>query len=133
MKIGELRSLAHNIADSLASGIGLMIGVYDADVFLEAAAGPEGFILVDFLDGTAIGSPVSAKLQRAIYLYRDALPALCDKHRIAFSGVKMLNARYGTDQVYGRHFAVTVETTAGKKATDQYVGSPGRRLRRARS
>ncbi|MDR6208213.1 hypothetical protein [Paraburkholderia graminis] len=133
MKIGELRSLGHNIADSLASGIGLMIGIYDVDVFLEAAAGPEGFILVNFLDGTAFGSPVSAKLQRAIDLYRDALPALCDKHRIAFSDIKMLNARYGTDQVYGRHFAVTVETAAGRKATDQYVGSPGRRLRRTRS
>ncbi|MFC5431879.1 hypothetical protein ACFPTO_24250, partial [Paraburkholderia denitrificans] len=132
MKTGELRSLGHIIADSLASGIGLMIGVYDVDVFVEAGAGQEGFIIVNFLDGTAFGSPVSAKLQRAIHLYRDALPALCDKHRIAFSGIKMLNARYGTDQVYGRHFAVTVETTEGKKATDQYVGSPGRRLRRAR-
>ncbi|RKE25647.1 hypothetical protein B0G76_7196 [Paraburkholderia sp. BL23I1N1] len=129
MKIGELRSLGHNIADSLASGIGLMIGVYDVDVFAEAAAGSEGFIIVNFLDGTAFGSPISIKLQRAIHLYRDALPGLCDKHRIAFSGIKMLNARYGTDQVYGRHFAVTVETKEAKKAIDQYIGSPGRRLR----
>ncbi|MHB9841539.1 hypothetical protein Q8F57_042780 [Paraburkholderia terrae] len=68
MKIGELKSLGHNIADSLASGIGLMIGAYDIDVFVEAAAGPEGFIIVNFLDGTAFGSPVSAKLQRAIHL-----------------------------------------------------------------
>ena len=27
MKLGELKSLGHNIADSLASGMGLMIGV----------------------------------------------------------------------------------------------------------
>jgi hypothetical protein len=133
MKTGELRSLGHNIADSLASGIGLMIGVYDVDVFAEAAAGPEGFIIVNFLDGTTFGSPVSVTLQRAIHLYREALPALCDKHRIVFSGIKTLNARFGTDQVYGRHFAVTVESAEGKKATDQYVGTPGRRLRRVRS
>lgn len=33
MKFGVLRSIGHNIADSLASGIGLMIGVYTTNVF----------------------------------------------------------------------------------------------------
>ena len=36
MKHDELRSIGHNIADSLASGCGLMIGVYDMDIFGEA-------------------------------------------------------------------------------------------------
>jgi hypothetical protein len=33
MKFGELRSIAHNIADSLPSGIGLLIGFYDMNIF----------------------------------------------------------------------------------------------------
>ncbi len=33
MKHAVLKSVAHNIADSLASGIGLMIGIYEMDVF----------------------------------------------------------------------------------------------------
>ncbi|WP_027797646.1 hypothetical protein [Paraburkholderia acidipaludis] len=130
MKPGELRSLGHNIADSLASGIGLMIGMYDFDIFAEASASAQSFITVNFLDGTTFGGPVSVTLQRAIHLYRDALPTLCDKHCIAFSTIKTLTARYGTDQVYGRHFSVTVENIDGKKTADQYVGTSGRWLRR---
>jgi hypothetical protein len=49
MKFGELTSIGHNIAHSLASGIGLMIGMYEMDVFGEAANSPEGYFLVDFI------------------------------------------------------------------------------------
>jgi hypothetical protein len=59
MKFGTLISIGHNIADSLASGIGMMIGVYEMDVFSEAAATPEGFIEVDFLTGRSTGGNVS--------------------------------------------------------------------------
>ncbi len=133
MKLGELRSLGHNIADSLACGIGFMIGVYETNIFAEASAGEEGFITVDFIDGTTVGSPISTAAQDTICRYRDALPSLCERHRIAFSDIKALTARYGTDRAYGRHFSVYVECTKGRKATDQYIGIPGRRLRRTRS
>ena len=56
MKFNELKSIGHNIADSLASGIGLLTGDYDFDVFGEAAGSPEGFILVDLLTGTWAGA-----------------------------------------------------------------------------
>src|SRR4051794_22533326 len=111
MKLGELRSLGHNIAHSLGSGIGLMIGVYEIDIFSEASAGGEGFVSVNFLDGTTFGNPISEATRRAICLYRDALPGLCNKHRVAFSDVRVLTARYGSDQVYGPHFSVHVEST----------------------
>jgi hypothetical protein len=80
MKFGALKSVGHNIADSLASGIGLMIGVYEVDVFGEAAATPEGFIEVDFVTGEASGAKPSVALQRALRLYADALPDLCIRH-----------------------------------------------------
>jgi hypothetical protein len=73
MKLGELRSLGHNIADSLACGIGFMIGVYETNIFAEASAGEEGFITVDFIDGTTVGSPISTAAQDTICRYRDAL------------------------------------------------------------
>jgi len=46
VKHGELRSIAHNLADSFASGIGLPIGHDATDVFGEAEKTPEGFIAV---------------------------------------------------------------------------------------
>jgi hypothetical protein len=82
MKHAVLASLGHNIADSFASGIGLMIGVYDMDVFGEAAASQEGFIEVDFLTGSTTGAATSASLARAISLYAEALPGLCKKHGV---------------------------------------------------
>jgi hypothetical protein len=132
MKRGSLKSLGHNIADSFASGIGLMIGVYEMNVFAEASSASEGFINVDFLNASSSGGDASSGLRRAIGLYRDALPALCEKHGIDPRQIKTLEARYGTDPVYGPHFAVTVEDNGGRRSTDQYVGVPGKRLRRRR-
>lgn len=120
------------MADSFASGIGLMIGCYTMDVFAEASAQPEGFVVVDFLAGTATGNAISAGLRRAVALYRDALPDLCAKHGVDPKDFSRLEVRYGTDPVYGRHFTVTVAGKGGKKSTDQYVGVPGKRFRHRR-
>ncbi|MEO7756071.1 MAG: hypothetical protein ABIS07_05800 [Dokdonella sp.] len=129
VKIGELKSLGHNIADSLASGIGLLIGVYDMDIFGEAAASTPGFIEVDFLCAKTSGSVISPSLQRAINLYCAALPALSAKQGIDVSLIRTLTARFGTDSVCGAHFRVIVEDVAGRRSVDQYIGSPGRRFR----
>jgi hypothetical protein len=110
-----------------------MIGVYEMNVFAEAASASEGFIKVDFLNASSSGGDASSCLSRAIGLYRDALPTLCEKHGIDPKQIKTLEARYGTDPVYGPHFTVTVEDRDGRRSTDQYVGIPGKRLRRRRT
>jgi hypothetical protein len=132
MKIGNLKSVGHNIADSLASGIGLMIGVYEMNVFAEAAGEDEGFVVVDFLAGLTSGKTVSTSFRKAVVLYTEALPDLCLKHSVDPKEFRRLEVRYGTDPVYGPHFTVNVESRTGKRSTDQYVGIPGRRLRRRR-
>lgn len=129
MKLGVLKSIGHNITDSFASGVGLMVGVYQMDVFAEAAASEPGFITVDFLAATVSGSSASANLLRAIDLYRAAIPEFCQKHDVDPNLIKTLSARFGTDPVYGPHFTVTVECVDGRKSIDQYVGFPGRYLR----
>lgn len=133
MKLGELTSLAHNLADSFASGIGLLVGHYEMDVFAEAAASSPGYIEVNFLDKSSTGSAISAKLQGAIDSYSDALPEFCKKHNIDPTQIKTLIARFGTDSVYGRHFTVSVESIDGRGSTDRYIGFPGRRLRTKRN
>lgn len=126
MKFGTLKSIGHNIASSLASGIGLMIGVYDMDVFGEASSGPEGFIEVDFLTGLAFGSPASAKLRQAIQLYAQALPDLCKSHGADASDFSELTARFSGAQRSER-FRVTVADRHGKRSIDNYIGVPGTR------
>ncbi|WP_310446094.1 hypothetical protein [Thiobacillus sp.] len=129
MKLGELKSLGHNLADSFASGIGLLVGVYEMDVFAEAAASDPGYIEVNFIDASTTGSAISTTLQGAIKSYSNALPELCKKHCINPRQIKTLIARFGTDPVYGPHFTVSVEGIDGRSSTDRYIGFPGKRLR----
>ena len=128
MKFDELRSIGHNIADSLASGIGLLIGVYEMDIFGEAGRSPEGFITVDFLTGTSEGGTPSRSLARAISLYREAFVDLCGKHGTSPSAFQKLTARYSVNS-HGGRFLVTVEDHAGRRMVDEYTGIPGRRAR----
>jgi len=126
MKFDDMKSVGHNIADSVA-GCSLLVGVYDLDTFGEARRTPEGFILVDFLAGTASGG--SEAFRHAIALCPQALDQLCEKHGFSASEFKTLTARYGVDRVYGGHFTVTVENNLGRRSSEQYIGMPGRRLR----
>lgn len=129
MKFDQLRSIGHNIADSLASGIGIPIGIYTTDMFAEARRQTgQDFIVVDFLAGTCTSGTPSASLARAIALYRDALADLCKKHRTSPSAFRKLTARYSIDAL-GRRFIVTVEDIYGHHADDEYIGIPGRRVR----
>ncbi|MBD8898655.1 hypothetical protein [Rhodanobacter sp. DHG33] len=129
MKLGALKSVGHNVAHSLASGVGFLIGVYGTDVFAEAAADEPGFIVIDFLAATASGNRASPGLLKAIGLYRAALPEFCEKHGVDHALIKTLSARFGTDPAYGPHFTVTVEDVDGRKSVDQYIGFDGRHLR----
>jgi hypothetical protein len=132
MKFAQLKSVGHNISDSFASGIGLMVGIFEMDVFAEAAGEPSGFVVVDFLAGSTSSTTVSADCRECIRFYRDALPDLCAREGIDVSAFRTLQARFGTDVVYGRHYTVTVESIEGKRSVDRYLGVPGRRLRQRR-
>lgn len=131
-KLGTIKAIGHNFADSFASGIGLLVGYYAMDVFAEAAASKEGYILVNFLNATTTGSPASASLARAVCLYREVLPDFCAKHGVELDDIKSLQVRFGTDAAYGRHFLVTVENARGRRSVVRYFGVPGKRLRRVR-
>ena len=133
MKFDELKSIGHNIADSLGSGIGLMIGVYEMDVYGEASATPEGFMAVDFLTGEPSGATPSLALAKAIRIYRDVLPSLCERHGCDIREFRALSARFGVDSLNRRQFTVTITDARGRSSSDLYVGTPGRRPRYRKS
>lgn len=128
MRFGELRSIGHNIADSFASGIGLLIGVYEIHVFEEARRSPGGFIEVDFLKGVATAGRPSQSLERAIFHYARALPTLCLKHGCTVGAFRRLAASFWCSSI-GPQFEVTVEDHLGRCGTDQFVGLPGKYIR----
>ena len=127
MKHDELRAIAHNIADSLASGCCLMIGVYSLDVFLEAAGNVDGSLAVDFLNGR-IDGVASAELGDAVQLFSSVLPDLCRKHSINRSAFRVLSARYHA-RVLSHRFTVTVEDYRQRRSTTEYGSWPGQRIK----
>ena len=125
MRFGELTSIGHNIADSLASGVGLLVGVYGMDVFGEARRSPEHCITVDFLSGKVIRGRASPSLARAIALYGKTLPTLCAKHHASPTMFRELTACYSVDDVHGPRFVVTVEDQRGASGSRRVPGRPG--------
>ena len=130
MKVDVLKAIGHNLADSAACGMGFMIGLYEMDVFGEAAASPEGYIEVDFLTGETRGGQPSWHLARALRLYaEEALPRLCESHGASETDFAELTVRFWRPPSgYGR-FAVTVMDRKGLRRSATYEGSQGRRVK----
>jgi len=128
MKHDVLRSVAHNIADSLACGNGFLIGVYQTDVYAEADRSPSEGITIDFLRGVVIEGSPSDSLKGAVRLYRDALPELCEKHSLSVSDFAELTARYSTVP-NGRRFIITVTDRNGRQSAAEYGGLDAQRTK----
>ena len=128
MKHGELRSVAHNLADSFASGIGIPIGYYVTDVFGEAEKNPQGVIAVDFLNGTFAAGSGSAQLEEAVRLYRGVLENICTKHGASVSSFRMLTAHYFAGRT-GTRVVVAIEDTDGHRSVDEFVSAPLRHIK----
>jgi hypothetical protein len=128
MKFGTLKSIGHNIADSLGTGVGLMINVHEMDIFAEAAATPERYIEVDFLTGETSGGHPSPALAEAIQLYSKALPDLCRRQGGEIADFSRLQVRFSGCWPDVR-FVVSVEDRNGRRSTDEYEGGEFRRPR----
>jgi hypothetical protein len=128
MKIGVLRAIAHNIADSLGSGIGLLIGVYEMNVFDDAKKSPGGVISIDFLAAKVTRGKASPALAGAIAKYGKALPNLCAKHGASIDDFKTLSARYSTD-TFNRRIVVRIRDRLGRCYVDEYIGRPARHVK----
>jgi hypothetical protein len=126
VKHAALRAVVHNVADSLASGIGLLIGHYEMDVFGEAARSPGGSLTIDLLHGHVTEGVASSSLAEAVSLYRAALARLCARAGGSVADLSQAHVRYWSDPL-GPRFAVTIQDASGRCSTTEYVGVPGKR------
>jgi hypothetical protein len=138
MRFGELKSIAHNFADSISSGLCLPIGVgddpsgdYAYNLFEDVQASPEGYIEIDFITGALSGAKPSRRISDALVRYRHWLPELAIKHGGDASEFHQLTVRFGVDRVYGEHFTVSI--TDGKGRSDTTIYSGGRRFAKKRN
>jgi hypothetical protein len=126
MKHNVLRNVAHNISSSLASGIGLMIGVYEMYVFEELESSGAPYMTIDFLNGSIIGGKPSKLLKRAVELYRQELPNLCKKQKVDVGDFQQLKTTYfkGAQHL----FFVEIVDLNGRYSKDEYEGLENKKI-----
>ena len=127
MKHRQLQAIAHNLADSIASGCSLLIGSYVLDVFGDAARSEGGAVRIDFLNGKVVEGEASLELSDTVARAPEALARLCSGCGASPAAFRELTARFWSDYS-GKRFDVTVEDSAGRRSTNEYEGSPGRRI-----
>ncbi|WP_424630198.1 hypothetical protein [Bradyrhizobium sp. SYSU BS000235] len=127
MKHSELRAIAHNFADSLASGLHIDYGGR-SDIFGEISQSPEKYIVVDFLTGDVEGCQPSQVLRGAIAYYKKTLPEFFEKNHASVSDVRELKVRYYFVLIEKR-FLVTFTDARGRQSITEYGGWGGKRVK----
>ena len=128
MKHNKLHGVAHNYADSLAGGLSFVVPhcVIHTDIFAEAAANKERYLIADFLTGKVQGAYPEGDVEYALPLLKNSFPAFCMKHGVDVSDFQAFLVRFiaGSD---GNSYVVTIQDKNGRRSSREYLGSEGRR------
>ncbi len=128
MKQGQRQAIAHNIADSIASGCSLLLGEYDLPIRHWLATAPDGRIVLDCLAGRVMEGPAKPALEQLAKRLPDAVIALCAKENGSAQDFDALVVTLGSDAL-GVMAETTVRSPSGNETVDHYVGRPLRRRR----
>ena len=130
MKHSKLHSVAHNLADSLSGGLSFIVPNYvlHTYVYAEAAATPEGYVVIDVLSGKMTGAFPGGDLEQTAPLVANAFPAFCAKHGVDHADYKECLVRFNA-RLAGNSFTVTITDRMGRRSAREYNGSQGGRLR----
>lgn len=127
MKHGQLRSVAHSMADSLASGVSLMTGIYDLHVYEDALRSENGVLTVDLLNGKVIKGEPSANLAAAILCLPREFDRLCRADGFSRSDCRNAVAHFHANK-FSRGFTLFVEDKSGQATETDFQGVPARRV-----
>lgn len=125
MRFGTLRSIAHNLGDSISTGLGLPIGLDGYDIFEEAKNSSEGFLEIDFIAGAICGAMPSTVLSDALLQYTRWLHELAAIHGATLDDFSRLTLRFADSKPYGRHFVATIANQRGRSDGTVYDGAGG--------
>lgn len=127
MKRGQLRSIAHSLADSIAGGISLMTGFYELDLYGDAAKSPDGKLSVDLLNGHVIEGIASPELCTAISRLSLHFDRLCQTAGITRGDCHVANAHFYATPTR-RGFTLEIEDGTGRVTEADYEGIPAHRV-----
>ncbi|MBZ9683734.1 hypothetical protein LB516_16820 [Mesorhizobium sp. CO1-1-7] len=128
MKHDRLCAIAHNFADSMASGLGFVVGFCQTEVFEEAAISPGGVIEIDFLRGRVVRGRASQRLESAAITFGQAFPDFCKKNGAEATDFQSFLAAFDARGEW-RRAMLTVVDSKGRRSLTEYGGVPLKRLR----
>lgn len=128
MKHSQLHAIAHNFTDSLACGLGFVVGYYETNVFADAACNPDGYLVVDFLTGQLDEGTASDQLLHALPVYRNAFENFCQKHGATKSNFIEFKTRFEAGR-FENMYSITITDARGRRSSIDYAGIPGKRVR----
>ncbi|MEM9197802.1 MAG: hypothetical protein AAGD12_08095 [Pseudomonadota bacterium] len=128
MKHSQLHAVAHNFNDSLASGLGFVVGYCETHVFAGAACNPDGFLVVDFLTGQLDEGTATDQLVHALPIFRNEFEGFCQKHGASNSDFAEFKARFEAGR-RGNMYSITITDARGRRSSIDYEGIPGRRFK----
>ncbi len=130
MKHSKLHSVAHNLADSLSGGLSFIVPNYvlHTSVYAEAAATPEGYVVMDVLSGKLTGAYPGGDLEHAASLVANAFPAFCAKHGVDHADYQECLVSFNA-RLAGNSFTITITDRMGRRSAREYSGRQGGRLR----
>jgi hypothetical protein len=127
MKHGQLRSVAHSIADSLACGISLMTGFYDLRIYDDAMRSENGVLTVDLLNGRVVTGTPSTNVASAVLRIPKEFDRLCSAKGLARSDCRRALAHFHANPIT-QEFTLVVEDSSGRITEADFQGAPARRV-----
>lgn len=128
MKHGELRSVVHSIADSLACGVSLITGFYDLRIYDDAERSEGGVLTVDLLNGRVIRGTASTDLISAVLQIPNEFHRLSRAKGFARRDCQSALAHFHAYQVTCG-FTLVVEGIDGRVTEADDHGIPARRVK----
>ncbi|NPD15307.1 hypothetical protein HOY34_08860 [Xinfangfangia sp. D13-10-4-6] len=126
MRMSDVRSVAHSVADSIVGGMSFLTTFYDLNVYKDAAQSQDGVLTIDFLNGKVVQGTPSAYLSSAMPHIIEAFDRLSRAKGFGRSDWRTVMAEFHADPVMPG-FTLIIEDSSGKVAKTDYEGVPARR------
>ena len=127
MKHGQLRAVAHSIADSLAGGVSLMTGFYDLRIYEDAMRSEGGILTVDLLNGRVVRGTPSTDVVAALLRIPKEFDRLCSAKGFVRSDCRRALAHFHTTPIT-QGFTLVIEDNSGRITEADFHGVPARRV-----
>jgi hypothetical protein len=128
VKQGQRHAIAHNLADSIASGCSLLLGVYDFSIGAHITESPSGRVVIECLQPLLIEGTLNSEIRELLAALPAGLTKLCDDEGGSPEDFSVLTLAFSKTQL-AIEVEIVVAGPASIPRSRWFSGSPLRRKR----